>query len=1442
MPDRRTRREGQGKGSGAFGAAGKRMKSARSIRTSWLTANGVPAAEIMGHSLLSICHPRVLVALVMGLLLIVASVSVSHAAETWTDSELPVRDGLILWQDASRQAAAWQAAGRPAPVNGKRLDMVYDGSGHQRHLQQRFQDHQPRLWSVDEFAVFRFDGVDDYLGWQGPPLSVRAATIFLVATSKSNAGMFRAFLSAHPPGQNDYVSGLNLDLGAGPTGALDTINVEGPGFGGMRDLLDGSLPFGSFHTFELICDEGSEGVRLWVDGQETGKRDRQPGTMRWDNLTLGARSYSNSTEPPYVSGFLDGDIAEMLVFDRSLTADEREQVRNYLRRKHASLGSALAKGQAGRLLQPLADAPEVQMFVPGFRVRRIPLEVANLNNVRYRRDGALVAVGYNGNIHLLRDTDGDGLEETQKLFYEAKGSLRGPIGMALTPPGYPHGDGVIVASKGKLSLIVDHNGDDQADEEKIIATGWEEIPQNVDAIGVAMGSDGSIYFGLGCANFANGYLVDDKGVSHYDLQSERGTIQRVSPDWKTRETVCTGMRFPVALAMHANGDLFASEQEGATWLPNGNPLDELLHIQNGRHYGFPPRHPRHLPQVIDEPSVFDYGPQHQSTCGMIFNEGINGGPVFGPRSWSGDALVCGESRGKLFRTTLVKTANGYVARNTLIAGLGHLTVDSCVSPSGALVIACHSGPPDWGTGPEGIGRLYKIDYNQPQLPQPLLVYSAGPQSVHVVFDKPVDAQAWRRLADQIRIEYGDYVRAGDRFETMQPPYAVVERQRATPRFDLPLVTAQWTSDRRTLVLETAPHPQRGHYALKLPGFPSDANAPNDSKEMQTIGQHPAMDLDYDLSGIQAEWQDAGGVVRWSGWLPHLDLDVSQALTRGSSEHERLWNFLGTPGQLTLRTQLDLHHMLQPEVQPGSSLDYEPSAEQVKIVVRCVPRGVRLETDDSQASIQPIEASGQRAFELLASSQPKRLVPIRLVIETNQDTHVSQLIRVSFSTDQDARPRALTLRRFLLPWTPAATAKHDSMLAVQRPELDGGNWLKGKSLFHNAQIGCVNCHQLRGRGGKIGPDLANLIHRDYHSVVRDILQPSATLNPDHLAWNYELVDGRTIAGVPLSDDESSITLGQTDGRTLTVAKREIETRQPANVSVMPANYGELLNAEQQRDLLTYLLTDPLQPAPLERSDAPAPRTWADVRNVLAAADPNQQARPGSRPLRIALVAGAKDHGPDEHDYPLWQQRWQKLLSLADHVEVTTASEWPTEEQWESCDLIVLFSANTAWTAAKAADLDRYLQRGGGLVLLHFAVHGKDDVQLYADRVGLAAKFPPAKYRHGDVRLEFPDKEHPIVRGLPPLDLLDETYWNLHTSRVGTPHVVATATEENQPHPILWTYEYGRGRVFASILGHYTWTFDDPLFRILYLRGMMWAVKEPVDRMVELSPLGARITGR
>lgn len=93
-------------------------------------------------------------------------------------------------------------------------------------------------------------------------------------------------------------------------------------------------------------------------------------------------------------------------------------------------------------------------------------------------------------------------------------------------------------------LVVDTNRDDHADAEITAAT-WTERSeqQGVDALGVALAPDGSVYFSLGAASFTEPFLIEKAtGRARYRTTMERGTIQRVSPDFATRGTVASGMR------------------------------------------------------------------------------------------------------------------------------------------------------------------------------------------------------------------------------------------------------------------------------------------------------------------------------------------------------------------------------------------------------------------------------------------------------------------------------------------------------------------------------------------------------------------------------------------------------------------------------------------------------------------------------------------------------------------------------------------------------------------------------------------------------------------------------------------------------------------------------------------------------------------------------------
>ena len=195
-------------------------------------------------------------------------------------------------------------------------------------------------------------------------------------------------------------------------------------------------------------------------------------------------------------------------------------------------------------------------------------------------------------------------------------------------------------------------------------------------------------------------------------------------------------------------------------------------------------------------------------------------------------------------------------------------------------------------------------------------------------------------------------------------------------------------------------------------------------------------------------------------------------------------------------------------------------------------------------------------------------------------------------------------------------------------------------------------------------------------------------------------------------------------------------------------------------------------------------------------------------------------------------------MADEVKLTTAMDWPAADDLKTADVMVFYQQGK-WTPERAQDIDAYLARGGGLVYLHYAVDGGADAPGFAQRIGLAWRGGESKFRHGPLDLGFEGgSRHPIGRNFDMVHLEDESYWNL----TGDPkriQVLAGGVEDGRSQPLFWTLEPSKGRVLVSIPGHFAWTFDDPLFRVLLLRGIAWAAREPVDRFNVLVTPGARV---
>lgn len=1097
------------------------------------------------------------------------------------------------------------------------------------------------------------------------------------------------------------------------------------------------------------------------------------------------------------------------------------------------------------------NTPPVQVLIPGFDVFELPVKLPNLNNLRYREEGGLYALGYNGNVWLLHDSDGDGLEDSSKIFFENKAHLRGPIGIAVVPAGHallhrqgtliPEARGVVVASKGKVSALLDFDGDDVAEVEQVIASGWTEIPPNVDTIGVAIHPvDGSIYFGLGTASYNNAYLLDKQGQSAFDLTSERGTIQRIKPDLSGREIVCTGVRFTIGMQFNSQNELFATDQEGATWLANGNPFDELLHIRPGRHYGFPPRHPRNLPRVFDEPSLFDYRPQHQSTCGLALN--LARPPIaktFGPESWVGDAFIAGESRGKLYRTQIVETSPGeYIAANQILACLTMLTVDCTLTPTGGLLVCCHSGGPDWGTGPSGEGTLFLIQERPSDVPRPIAVWPSSSQEVRIAFDRPLDPALLKGIAANVEITAGPYVNAGDRWEVLRPGYEVVKNQQAASRQKVTVHTAGMTEDRRTLLLATAPQTEAVQYSVQLPGMGRE-------REVSPVGalpQAPAVDVAYSLAGIQATWVPASELGAsqtfqesntWTGVLPHLDFAASRALRAGVPDMETLAERLSKRGLLTLKARLDTEGLFIPVKQPGSQLDYVPEDDEwlsARVLRLRSSREFQVQFGDRHHISSAGQAEHVLELDLPDTTEDLTTLEWKLAPGTGPlQLHAEWVARFK---DGTTRSGPLPIHRLLVPWAMKESSNSDVARERKIPELAGANWGRGRQVFHSQEAACARCHVAHGEGGNTGPDLSNLVHRDYESVDRDIRHPSFAINPDFVTYQVLTKEGLLLTGV-LRNEGEILQIRDASGQTNAIHRDEVEEIRPSAVSIMPDGAATRLGDSQYRDLLAYLMLPPPKMPRDAKEPAPPPRTREEVAAVLAGAE---EPSVPLKPLNLLLIAGRKDHGPGEHDYPAWLHAWSQLLAAADGITVDTAMEWPSATQFDKADTIVLYQKGS-WNEERAAAIDTHLAKGLGLVLIHWAIEGGNEAAAFSRRIGLASDSRGTKYRHGWLEVDFTSGEsHPIARNLLKIELHDESYWNLVGDTKTNLLAIGGIESGDVRPPLFWTVEPNRGRIFVSIPGHYSWTFDDPIFRTILLRGIAWASHESVDRLNSVVPLG------
>ncbi len=193
---------------------------------------------------------------------------------------------------------------------------------------------------------------------------------------------------------------------------------------------------------------------------------------------------------------------------------------------------------------------------------------------------------------------------------------------------------------------------------------------------------------------------------------------------------------------------------------------------------------------------------------------------------------------------------------------------------------------------------------------------------------------------------------------------------------------------------------------------------------------------------------------------------------------------------------------------------------------------------SAALLSAIE-SGKLTSSALGSSQQQRLL-------THTQASLRERAAALFTKTNPDRPKVLEAYRAV------AELKGDRGRGAQ---LFGGN--------------CATCHQFRGAGTGIGPDLVTMADKSTATILVAILDPNQAVDPAYVYYIGYTKDNRDVSGVIAAELPDSLTLRNAGGVEDTVLRADLKELRSSGLSLMPEGFENILNPQALADLIAFI---------------------------------------------------------------------------------------------------------------------------------------------------------------------------------------------------------------------------------------------------------------------------------
>lgn len=324
-------------------------------------------------------------------------------------------------------------------------------------------------------------------------------------------------------------------------------------------------------------------------------------------------------------------------------------------------------------------------------------------------------------IVILEDSDGDGVADKQKVFYQGE-DINAALGIAVL------GNRVIVSRSPNVLIFIDDNNDDIADRKDTLFTGISGEDNDHGVHAFSFGPDGKLYFNFGNAGkqLKDKYGNPVKDIWGREINDKanpwrQGMAFRCDLDGKNVEVLGNNFRNPYEVAVDSYGTVWQSDNDD-----DGNRGVRINYVMQHGNFGYrdeiigaswserrvnmedsiPLRH-WHLNDPGVVPNLLQTGAG--SPTGIVVYEGN-----LLPRRFR-NQLIHSDAGPNIVRSYAVNTDGaGYTAVvNDIIAGTDDnwfRPSDVCIAPDGSLFVS------DWydpGVGGHLIkdfakGRIYRI--------------------------------------------------------------------------------------------------------------------------------------------------------------------------------------------------------------------------------------------------------------------------------------------------------------------------------------------------------------------------------------------------------------------------------------------------------------------------------------------------------------------------------------------------------------------------------------------------------------------------------------------------------------------------------------------------------------------------------------------------------------